>query len=88
MTRREQNLADIAEIAAAHGTTTAWIFSRIQQSEVVRARHHCFWHLRGRGYKYQQIAKIMGGFSHSSVMYGVAQHEGRRGHTGRVPPAG
>jgi chromosomal replication initiation ATPase DnaA len=77
MTRREQNLADIAEIAAAHGTTTAWIFSRIRLPKIVKARYHCFWHLRGKGYSFPKIAIIMGGLHHTSVMYGVAQHEGR-----------
>lgn len=43
---------------------------------MVYARQHVMWLLRGRGYSFPQIAERFG-MHHTSVMWGVAQHEKR-----------
>lgn len=68
--------AILSTVAAVTRTTVAMIRSARKWGELVRARHVAAWILRhGLGLSYPDIAAILGGKDHSSIMYAVRRVE-------------
>lgn len=84
-TRLEQSasaaVALIAQVARNHGVTLDDIRSRRKDAIITRARQEAFAVLRAeRKLSYQQIARIMGGWHHTTVLYGIRAHRERQAY--------
>jgi len=84
-TRSEQSasaaVALIAQVAKNHGVSVDDIRSRRKDAIITRARQEAFAVLRAeRKLSYQQIARIMGGWHHTTVIYGIQSHQARQAY--------
>ena len=63
----------IDNICARHGLKLREVISDYQATPLVAARHELWWTIRQRGVSFPEISRRLGGFDHSTVMYGVRQ---------------
>jgi chromosomal replication initiation ATPase DnaA len=65
-------------VAKAHGLTFKAMTSNRRQKNLVRARHHAMWEMRRHTkLSLPQIARILGKLDHTTVLWGISQHEKR-----------
>lgn len=75
-------------VAKLHGLTWREFTSRRRNKAIVRARHHAMWEMHvNTSLSLPHIAKILGGFDHTSVLWGIRQHQ-KRMDTGEFPTRG
>jgi hypothetical protein len=70
----------VRDVCAKHGVTKQQLKGTNRQLEVCLARHEAFFRLHTeRGMSLPQIGRMLGGFDHTSVLYGVRRHQARMG---------
>ena len=76
LSRGAQIRAVIFGVADSYGLTVDDLKGPSRQSLIVLARHEAFWRLRHEfALSYPAIGQLMGGKDHSTVIYGVREHE-------------
>lgn len=70
-------LEPVERIAKEHHVTLDEVLGRDRHAHVARARHECWFYLRGEGLSFPSIARLWG-VNHTSIMSGVARAFTRR----------
>jgi len=73
----------IDEICARHGLPVSKVISDYRDERPVAARQELWWTLNQRGASLQEIGRRVGGFHHTTVMYGVRQWEKKMANENR-----
>jgi hypothetical protein len=77
-TARRTLAAITAEVAFRHGYSVNDLKSARRTKDIVRARHEAFWRCREETeHSLPAIGRFMGGKDHTTVLYGIGQHEKR-----------
>jgi hypothetical protein len=75
-------------VAKAHGMTFHEMISRRRHRRIVYARWHAMYEMSVRTkLSLPQIAEVLGGFDHTSVLYGIERHRQRLGLPTRTSAA-
>jgi chromosomal replication initiation ATPase DnaA len=75
MTPREQRIAVIKDIAAAHGMKAGALLARDRKRNVAHARFAAMAAVRAQfGDSTTKIARLFGGLDHTSVVHGLRRH--------------
>jgi hypothetical protein len=65
-------------VAKAHGLKFSNFISKRRSAHLVKARQHAMWEMRDNTtLSLPQIAKILGGMDHTTIIHGIKQHERR-----------
>lgn len=68
----------VREVCQAHKVSRTEIMSHRRTPRIAISRHEAFWKLREfTCLSLPQIGRLMGGFDHSSILYGCRKHESR-----------
>lgn len=71
-------------VAKAHGMTFRQMLAKNRAGRFVRARQHAMWEIKTHaGLSLPQIGIILGGLDHTTVLWGISQHQ-RRIDSGEV----
>lgn len=68
----------VAEVAAAHGVSTAAIYGPSHARQPFRARAEAMWKVyHATKFSYPQVGRIFGGRDHTTVMNACRRYEGK-----------
>ena len=69
------------EVGKKHGVSLNELVSHRRSRPIVVARHEAFWRCRNEtSLSYPQIGRLFGGRDHTTVLWGIRQHEKRIAH--------
>lgn len=68
----------VTAVAKCYGLTFFDLLKKRRTPHLVRARHHAMWELKRSTFmSFPEIAKLLGGMDHTTVMHGVRKHQER-----------